>query len=105
MKSPLRWIGGKVYVIKNILPLLPEHHTYIEVHAGGAALLFAKKPSAVEVYNDIDGDIVAFFRLLRDDKKFAEFHKRVSLMPYSREEFNYCRKTWQECEGRPGRCS
>jgi DNA adenine methylase len=48
-----------------------------------------KPPSPVEVYNDINGDLVNLFRVIRDPEKFKEFHRQVSLIPYSREEFNY----------------
>jgi len=85
-------------MVKKLLPLIPEHKIYVEVFGGGASLLFAKEPSPVEVYNDLNGDLVNFFRVLRDPKKFAEFHRLVSLTPYSREEYNLCRKTWESCE-------
>jgi len=50
-------------------------------------MLFAKPPSPVEVYNDLDSGLVNFFRVLRDPDKFEEFHRKVSLTPYAREEF------------------
>lgn len=69
-------------------PLIPKHKIYVEVFGGGAQLLFAKPPSSVEVYNDLDSGLVNFFRVLRDEKSFAEFQRKVSLLPYSREEFD-----------------
>jgi DNA adenine methylase len=94
--QPLIWIGGKYYLTKHLLPLIPEHFSYIEVFGGAAALLFAKKPSKLEVYNDINSDLVNFFRVLRDENKFKEFYKRVCLIPYSREEFYFCRDTYTD---------
>lgn len=81
-----------------LLKFISPHHTYAEPFGGGASLLFAKSPSRVEVYNDIDGALVGFFRVLQDKKKFAEFHRRVSLTPYSREEYCFCRDSWEECD-------
>jgi len=96
--APLRWFGGKYHLANKLLPLIPDHHTYVEVFGGGAMLLFAKAPSPVEVYNDIDGGLVNFFRVIRDEKKFKQFHRLVSLTPYSREEYYFCRDTWESIE-------
>ena len=85
-------------MVKKLLPLIPQHKIYVEVFGGGASILFAKEPSPVEVYNDLNSDLVNFFRVLRDPQKFAEFHRLVSLTPYSREEYNFCRKTWESSE-------
>ncbi len=81
-----------------LLKLIPPHRVYVEPFGGGASLLFAKKPSPVEVYNDLDSGVVNFFRVLRDPEKFERFHQLISLTPYSREEYNFCRETWEKCE-------
>jgi DNA adenine methylase len=81
-----------------LLKLIPPHKVYVEVFGGGASLLFAKKPSPVEVYNDIDSNLVSFFRVLRDEEKFQKFYEKVCLTPYSREEYYYCMDTWEQCE-------
>lgn len=80
-------------MLGRLLPLIPPHHTYVEVFGGGAALLFNKEPSPVEVYNDIDGDLVNFFRVLRDPEKFSKFYRLLQLTPYSREEFYFSCET------------
>lgn len=85
-------------MVKHLLNFVPPHYTYVEPFGGAAWLLFAKPPSPVEVYNDIDSGLVNFYRVLRDPEKFKEFYRLVSLTPYSREEFYYCRSTWKECE-------
>jgi len=82
---------------KKLLPLIPPHRIYVEVFGGGASLLFAKEPSPVEVYNDIDSGLVNFFRVLRDQEKFERFYRLASLTPYSREEYTFCCDTWQDC--------
>jgi DNA adenine methylase len=98
LRSPIRWFGGKGNMVARLLPLLPPHRIYVEPFGGGASLLFAKPPSPVEVYNDIDSGLVNFFRVLRDPEKFAKFYHLVAFTPYSREEYEYCRDTWESCE-------
>ncbi len=63
MTGPLAYIGGKNRAAKKIIQVFPEHTTYVEAFAGGAQVLFHKEPSPVEVLNDLDGEIVNFFRI------------------------------------------
>src|SRR3979409_1418103 len=63
MIGPLSYIGGKNRLATKIISLLPEHTTYVEPFAGGAQVFFHKPPSPVEVLNDLDGEIVNFFRV------------------------------------------
>ena len=63
MTGPLAYIGGKNRIAKKIIEIFPEHTTYVEAFAGGAQVLFRKEPSAVEVLNDLDGEVVNFFRV------------------------------------------
>lgn len=66
MRSPIPWMGSKRRLAGAILERLPEHRCFVEVFAGSAALLFAREePADVEVLNDIDGDLVNFFRVLK----------------------------------------
>lgn len=77
------WMGGKHFLVKKLLPLIPPHRVYVEVFGGAAALLFAKDPSEKEVYNDVDSNLVNLFLVVRDRKE--EFLKRLEWLPYSRE--------------------
>ena len=95
LRSPLVWFGGKGVLARRIVSLFPSHHIYVEPFSGGASCLFAKHPSPVEVLNDVDGDIVNFFRVLRDPHKFERFHQLAALTPYSREEFVRYRRDWR----------
>jgi len=66
MIGPLSYIGGKRALAKRIIQILPKHTTYVEPFAGGAQVLFHKEPSPVEILNDLDGEIVNFFRVLKE---------------------------------------
>ncbi|HLJ89554.1 MAG TPA: DNA adenine methylase [Candidatus Angelobacter sp.] len=65
MDAPFGWPGGKRSLIKTLLPLIPQHRAYVEVFSGSAKLLFSKPPSEWEVLNDINGDVVNFFRVAK----------------------------------------
>ena len=79
------WYGGKFSHLNWILPLLPDCHHYCEPFGGSAAVLLNREPSPVETYNDIDGEVVNFFRVLREQKD--ELAEAIGLTPFSREEF------------------
>jgi DNA adenine methylase len=64
-RTPLPWYGGKTHMLDFILPYFPPHIGYGEVFGGSGATLFAKSPSLVEVYNDLDSGLVNFFRVLQ----------------------------------------
>lgn len=66
LRSPLNYFGSKSRIASRIVKHFPTHHTFVDVFGGSAAVLLAKAPSPVEVYNDIDGDLVNFFRVLQD---------------------------------------
>lgn len=91
MKSPIKWMGGKSNSIKKILPLIPEHKTYVEPFFGGGWIYFAKEKSKVEVINDINGDLVNFFEVLRT--QYDEFIERYNFVIKSRELFLKYRET------------
>lgn len=84
MGAVVRYHGGKVRLAERILSLFPAHDRYVEPFGGGAAVLLAKPRSRLEVYNDLDGDMVALFRVLRDQpERLAE---AVYWTPWAREE-------------------
>lgn len=79
------WYGGKYNYLDWLLPLLPDAYHYCEPFGGSAAVLLNREPSSIETYNDIDGEIVNFFRVLRDQKN--KLIEAIALTPFSREEF------------------
>ena len=78
------WYGGKFSHLAWLLPLLPKCHHYCEPFAGSAAVLLNREPSPVETYNDIDGEVVNFFRVLREQPE--KLTRTIGLTPFSREE-------------------
>lgn len=88
------YYGSKANMLKYILPYLDiDHKIYVEVFGGSAVVLLNKKPSNLEVYNDIYFEVVNFFRVVRnaiDRKRLQEF---INNVPYSREEFSEFKKT------------
>lgn len=87
LDSPLRIFGGKYRMLDFLLPLLPEHRTWVDVFFGGGSLTFAKPPAPVEIVNDLDSEVVNFFRVLRDPEKAEALFRLCALTPYCRAEF------------------
>jgi DNA adenine methylase len=85
VKPPFTYFGGKTSIADQIAALLPPHEHYVEAFAGSLAVLLAKGLSPKETANDIDGDIVNFWRMLRD--RPDELIRACSLTPHSRAEY------------------
>jgi DNA adenine methylase len=85
LKPPFAYYGGKTTLAPQIADLLPAHEHYVEPFAGSLAVLLAKKPSRAETVNDLDGDLVTFWRVLRDQPEALE--RACALTPHSRDEF------------------
>ncbi|MGO9010638.1 MAG: DNA adenine methylase [Bryobacteraceae bacterium] len=85
MRGPLSYIGGKSRIAKKIIEIFPKHTTYVELFAGGAQVLFRKEPSQAEVLNDLDGDIVNFFRVCQ--LHYEEFLRYLQFILVSRRWF------------------
>lgn len=79
------WYGGKFSHLEWLLPLLPATPYYCEPFAGSGAVLLNRDPASVETYNDLDGEVANFFRVLRDQGE--ELTRAIALTPFSREEF------------------
>jgi len=83
----LRYHGGKWKLAPWIISHFVPHKVYCEPFAGGASVLLRKPRSYSEVYNDLDGQIVNLFRVLRNKELSSELVKLVYLTPYSRSEY------------------
>ena len=83
MKTPITYYGGKQALLKYLLPLIPVHKIYCEPFFGGGALFFSKPPSEVEIINDINSEVVNFFKVVQT--KFDTLQKEVRASLHSRE--------------------
>lgn len=88
VKRPvLRYHGGKFRIASWIIKQLPEHRIYVEPFGGAGSILMRKPRSYAEVYNDLDGDVVNVFRVLRDPASAELLRRLCELTPFSRREF------------------
>src|ERR1700740_1699849 len=98
LTQPLKWHGGKHYLARRIVALMPPHLHYVEPYAGGLAVLLARDPEdprlwldphrgVSEVGNDLDGRLTNFWRGLRDQELFPQFVRAVQAMPFARGEW------------------
>jgi DNA adenine methylase len=91
MVGPLSYIGGKRSLAKRIIAIFPKHTTYVEPFAGGAQVFFRKELSKVEVLNDLDTEIVNFFRVCQ--QHYEELLRYLKFMVVSRKWFELLRTT------------
>jgi len=102
---PLKWHGGKHYLAKRIIALMPRHVHYVEPYAGGLAVLLARDPAdpalswgsashargVSEVVNDISAELINFWRVLQDRWDFEQFRRIVQATPFAQMEFERAR--------------
>ena len=93
MRPPVPYFGSKQTVAPWVIRLLPEHQHYVEPYAGSLAVLLAKRPSPMETVNDLDGDLMTFWRVLRD--RPADMVRVCELTPHSRAELT---AAWEPAE-------
>jgi DNA adenine methylase len=103
--SPLKWHGGKHYLARRVLELMPPHLHYVEPYFGGGQVLFARDPAdrrhwwpgrtsdgrtadgVSELVNDLDGDLMSFYAVLKDPGAFAQLRHRLELTLFSEAEW------------------
>jgi DNA adenine methylase len=104
MNSPLKSHGGKHYLAREIVSLMPPHTHYVEPYFGGGAVLFASNPEGVsEVANDLNGDLMNFWRVLQDRKSFIELSRRIASVPFSEVEWQEARNILAQPAEKPTR--
>lgn len=86
VKSPISRVGGKYRLAKQIIALFPEHDVYVEPFFGAGHVFFTKEPAKIEVINDIDGELVNFFRVVRFHAE--EFERQISYFLRSKQMFD-----------------
>ncbi len=89
--KPIKIFGGKHYLTKKIIALIPEHTHYVEPYFGGGSVLLAKDPEGIsEVVNDIDGDLTNFWMVLRNPDFFPRFQRACETTPFSEDIWKLC---------------
>jgi len=89
----LRYHGGKWMLAPWIISHFPEHRIYCEPYGGAASVLLRKPRAYCEVYNDLDGEIVSLFRIVRD--RGNELLAKLAATPFARDEY---RLSFLPCE-------
>lgn len=89
VKPPFPYFGSKMRLAERIVSHLPPHGHYVEPFAGSLSVLLAKPPSRMETVNDIDRNLMVFWRVLRDQPD--DLALKMALTPHSRAEFLACR--------------
>lgn len=85
-RPALRYHGGKWRIAPQIIASFPEHQIYVEPFGGAASVLLRKPRSYAEIYNDLNGEVVGLFRVLRGERS-TNLIDAIRLTPFAREEF------------------
>lgn len=88
MKSLLHYPGSKRRLAPWIIGYMPPHHSYVEPYFGGGAILFEKPASPIETVNDLDGDVVNFFRVIQNPERRKRLQERLVYTPYARQVYD-----------------
>lgn len=86
MRNVLKYPGSKWNIARQIVSLIPEHHSYVEPYFGSGAVLFNKPVSAIETINDLDSDVINLFRCIRKDSE--RLARLIMTTPFSRQEYD-----------------
>lgn len=92
----LRWHGGKWLLAPWIIRHFGPHRIYVEPFGGAWSVGFQKRRSYAEVWNDLDGELVNLFRVLRCERRSAKLIAALDLTPFARDEFN---QAYQQAHG------
>lgn len=87
-RPALRYHGGKWMLAPWIISHFAPHRIYTEAFGGAASVLLRKTRCYAEVYNDLDGEVVSLFRVLRSPAQARELIRLLTLTPYSRQEYD-----------------
>jgi DNA adenine methylase len=81
---PIKRHGGKHYLANRIIALMAPHTHYVEPFFGAGGVLLHKAPQGVsEVVNDIDGELICFWRALQSEEQFEKLRRRIEATPFS----------------------
>lgn len=86
MRNILKYPGSKWNIARQLVNMIPEHHSYVEPFFGSGAVLFNKEISDIETVNDLDSDVTNLFKCIQRDSEHLA--KLVMTIPFSREEYD-----------------
>ena len=86
MRRVLKYPGSKWNVVKQIISMIPEHHSYVEPFFGSGAVLFNKSESDIETVNDLDWDVINLFQCIQENPE--KLARLVMTTPYSRQMYD-----------------
>ncbi len=87
MKTPISYYGGKQTMLKHILPLIPKHNLYTEAFCGGASVFFAKEKAKIEVINDVNQNLVTFYKVAKSN--YLELKTKIEESLHCRRDHHY----------------
>lgn len=85
--APTKYCGNKYDSLNYILPHMPILDTFVDVFGGSGQVLFGRKRSKLEVYNDRHSGMAAFYRCLQNESQMKAMIDRIGLLQHSRELF------------------
>lgn len=104
-RTPITYYGGKQRLLQHILPRIPEHTSYVEPFAGGAAVFWAKAPADIEVLNDTNKELINFYQVvqhkysalareIRASLHCRDTHRRAWVINQNPDMFDAVRRAW-----------
>ena len=95
IRAPFGWAGSKHKIVNQIIPHLPYRKIYVEPFGGSGVVLLNRYESDLEIFNDRYAGITCFYRCIRNKEKMEKLIERLDLTIHSREEFIWCKETWE----------
>lgn len=92
LKTAISYYGGKQQLLPKILPIIPEHKIYSEAFFGGGSVYFAKEPAKVEIINDINKQVVNFYKVAK--RNFPKLKAEIDVTLYSEEQYKEARQIY-----------
>ncbi|MGX7686826.1 DNA adenine methylase [Flectobacillus roseus] len=96
LKTPINYYGGKQQLLSKLLPLIPEHEVYTEAFFGGGALFFAKEVSAVEAINDVNKQVINFYRVAK--KQFESLKDEIDCTLFAEQQYQEAKAIYKDPE-------
>jgi len=96
LKTPISYYGGKQQMLSKLLPLLPQHEVYTEAFFGGGALFFAKEPSKVEAINDVNKQVINFYRVAK--KQFESLKDEIDCTLFAEQQYQEAKAIYKDPE-------